>query len=385
MSSNLFYYLAGLGVLVLAALVVHGAWKARMASPRRAEVVQTDAARELREPTMDGAVPVDAGGAASEGLPIGDSGFVADREGSEDVVRTSGEPLSAADEADAAAEPWLVPRRSSARIDALVDAIAVLTLEAPISGEMAIAHLPPSRRAGGKPFLVEGLNADSGLWEPPMAMQRYGEFQAGVLLANRTGALNEIEYSEFVQKVQGFADGLGALPQFPDMLDAVAHARELDTFASQHDAQLAVRLQASVVAWSVGYIHQQAARHGFVAGAVPGRLVYPGAEEGAPPVLVLNFDPQAALAEDPNQAAVRDMTLSFDVPQTEAASNPFASWQKAAQGLATDTEASLVDDNGNPIGNEGFEAIGAELGNLYDALEARGLPAGSMATRRLFS
>ncbi len=45
------------------------------------------------------------------------------------------------------------------------------------------------------------------------------------------------------------------------------------SFAGEHDAQLAVRLQARSVAWSVGYIQQHASRHGFVAGVVPGRLV----------------------------------------------------------------------------------------------------------------
>ncbi|WP_442975535.1 hypothetical protein, partial [Salmonella enterica] len=92
------------------------------------------------------------------------------------------------------------------------------------------------------PLLVEGLNAESGEWETPTTGQRYGEFQAGVQLANRSGPLNEIEYSEFVQKVQAFAEPIGALPDFPDMLDAVGRARELDAFASQHDAQLAMRL-----------------------------------------------------------------------------------------------------------------------------------------------
>jgi hypothetical protein len=62
--------------------------------------------------------------------------------------------------------------------------------------------------------------------------------QAGVQLANRTGPLNEIEYSEFVMKAQAFADALGGTPDFPDMLQEVARARELDQFASQHDAQL---------------------------------------------------------------------------------------------------------------------------------------------------
>ena len=43
-------------------------------------------------------------------------------------------------------------------------------------------------------------------------------------LANRTGALNEIEFSEFVAKVQRFADALGATPDVPDMLQEVARA-----------------------------------------------------------------------------------------------------------------------------------------------------------------
>src|SRR5205085_1906886 len=82
-------------------------------------------------------------------------------------------------------------RRTSLRIDALIDAIASLTLEVPVSGEMVLAHQPPTRRAGSKPFLIEGLNAETGEWEAVLGSQQYSELQAGVQLANRTGALNE--------------------------------------------------------------------------------------------------------------------------------------------------------------------------------------------------
>jgi predicted YcjX-like family ATPase len=67
-------------------------------------------------------------------------------------------------------------------------------------------------------------------------------------------------------------------------------------------------LRANSVAWSVGYLQQCAARHGFVPGAVPGRLVLPSADEGAPPVLVLAFDSQVALSDDPGQAALREVS-----------------------------------------------------------------------------
>ena len=203
--------LAILGALILAAVVAHGAWSARRANPRQPEGV--GAASMRQEPTL---AP----------LPADPSRL--------DDLRPP--PM----------------RKLSARLDPLIDAVAPIILDGPVSGEMALTHLPPSRRAGTKPFLIEGLNADSGDWELAIAGQRYGEFQAGVQMVNRSGALNEIEFSEFVQKIQAFGDGVGGLVEVPDMLDVVGRARELDAFASGHDAQLAVVLRANGAAWSLG-------------------------------------------------------------------------------------------------------------------------------------
>jgi hypothetical protein len=331
-------------VALLVVLAGHGLWSTRRAGPRRA-TPQAAAAADRVEPSL-GALPA----------------------------------------ADAAAAPMLsaAARRSGARIDALIDAIATLALEAPVSGEMLLAHLPTSRRAGGKPFQIEGLNAASGEWEPLSLGQRYGELQAGVQLANRSGALNEIEYSEFVQKLQAMADAIGAVPDFPDMLDVVARARELDAFASPHDATLSVRLRANSVAWSVGYIHQCASRHGFVPGATVGRLVLPAAEEGAPPVLVLGFDAQAALADDPASAPVRELSLTLDVAQTPQEAEPFAAWQQAIRALADEMDASAIDDEGRPLTLQHFATIADELNKLYRGLESHDMAAGTATARRLF-
>lgn len=347
--STLQVWLLLLGVLVVAGVIAHGVWSARRSAVRQVAAEPGEAAA-LREPSLDR--PAD--------------------------------PASA-DPAAVRIEPTLAPRRSGPRLDALIDAIAAITVESPVAGETALIHLPPARRAGTKPMLVEGLNAASGEWEQPVPGQRYGEFQAGVQLANRSGALNEIEYSEFVQKVQAFAEPLAALPDFPDMLDVVARARELDAFAGQHDAQLAMRLVSRGPAWSPGYVQQHGARHGFVTGTLPGRLVLPGGEEGAPPVLTLNFDAQAALADDPSQAALRELTLAFDVPQTSSAAAPFAAWCAAGEALSTELDAALYDDGGQPLHPNSFTAIGEELERLYASLAERDLAAGSAAARRLFS
>ncbi|MBV8123726.1 MAG: cell division protein FtsZ, partial [Paucibacter sp.] len=224
--------LAILGGLVLAGVIAHGAWTARKAGPRRAD--------PQLEPQMSGHEP-DMGEA-------------------KDAVSQDFQEDDAADPLKPSARPQA--RKPSNRVDALIDAIAVISVDAPVSGEMAISHLPGSRRAGSKPFHIEGLNAESGEWELPLKARRYSEFQAGVQMANRSGAMNEIEYSEFVQKVQAFSDGVGGFVQFPDMLEVVAHARELDQFAGDHDAQLAVLLRARNASWTLGFVQQMALRHG---------------------------------------------------------------------------------------------------------------------------
>jgi len=378
--------LAILGVLLLAALAGHALWRARQRGDDRLDRGASSARSvaegdPLREPQFGPLEPI-----AHDGVepvvdaPITPPGPIEVMEPA--MVEATGQTMVQA------IDPTLRPagrRGATARLDGLLDAIATVTVEQPIAGEAAIAHLPATRRAGSKPVLIEGLDAETGTWEMPQPQHRYGEFQAGVQLANRTGALNEIEYSEFVQKVQAFADALGGAADFPDMLDAVARARELDAFANDHDAQLVLQLACGRAAWTLGYVAQHAQRHGFVAGVLPGRLALPSAEDGAPPVLTLLFDPQAALADEPHNATLRDLRLAFDVPQTAQAEQPFAAWCAAGEALALALDASLLDDRGQPLDPAAFATIAGDLEQLYAALAERDLAAGSAAARRLFS
>lgn len=270
-------------------------------------------------------------------------------------------------------------------LDALIDVISTIEADQPVSGDAALAAMPATRRVGTKPFHVEGCSELSGEWEPLTAGRRYSAFQAGVQLANRMGPLNEIEFSEFVVKTQAFADAVGGSPSFSDMLEEVARARELDQFASAHDAQLSVTLMARAAAWSPGYIQQHAARLGFVAGVIPGRMVLPAQVQGLPPVLSLTFDTQAALADDPALSAVRECVLSLDVPQVPRSDQPFDRLQQAAHMLAEQMDGVITDGSGQVLGLDVMQQIGLDLQQLYDALDSRELSAGSPQARRLFS
>lgn len=361
------------GAAVMLALLLHGWWIARRARPR--DVPEASPLRRS-EPGLGLAAGSDADGASAQTI-----------ESVLDLLEPGDQAASATAPHDDTL-PMVTrtrPRRASLRLDPLVDVLATLHLDSPVSGEAALAHLPPSRRAGSKPFAIEGLNTNSGEWESPTPGERYGEFQAGLQLANRSGPLSEIEFSEWVQKVQSFADSLGATPDFPDMLDAVARARELDAFAGQHDAQMAFHLRAKGAAWTLGFVQQAASKLGLVAGSLPGRMVLPAADDGDPPLLWLQVDPAIALAEAGAATPLRDAALMFDVAQTAEALEPFSRLQELGRRMCRELDAELLDEAGRPLGPHAFAAIDQQLSQLYKTLASRDLAAGSVAARRLFS
>lgn len=337
--SNLQIGLAVAGGVVLAAVVAHGAWTSRKNRPKQAELKPARQDPELSDPV----------------------------------------PLTLAD------LNTLSHQDKKMALDSLIDVIATIELDKPVSGETLISCLPLTRRVGSKPFAIEAYNEPSRQWQFPEAGQHYKTLQAGVQLANRSGALNEIEYSEFVVKVQSFSDTVEGAPEFPEMREEVARARELDQFASGHDAQLSFTVRAQQAAWSAGYVQQTAARFGFINGVIPGRMVLPSKRAGKPPLLTLIFDSQAAMAQDPAQTAIRELTLMLDVPQVERSEQPFMRLREVGERLTEEMEGIVTDDSGQALSPQTMDLIGAELEALYNTLEMRDLAAGSAIARRLFS
>jgi len=368
--------LAVIGAIVLVVVVAYNAWNNHRNAPRRARQMAVGGSEPAepvrRDPLLDGALPGAAQGNPDEAAPDWSDLHV-------DPVITVPVPPDVA--------PPLSPPQQQQRgaLDALIDALVPVTADQLVSGDAALAALPATRRVGSKPFAVEGLNEATQQWESPHPGARYRRFQAGVQLANRLGALNEIEFSEFVVKTQAFADAINAVPEFPDMRHEVARARELDQFASAHDAQLSFVLRARQAAWSPGYIQQSAAPQGFVIGAMPGRLVLPVQAPGLPPMLTLGYDAQAAMSDEPERSALREVSLALDVPQVARSEQALARLREVARQLCDAMDGVLCDPNGQPIPAMAMEPIAADLEQLYDQLDEHDLSAGSALARRLFS
>lgn len=383
MSTTLQIGLAATGGVLLAALVAHNAWQARKNRPRQPDPsLGPEGGAHALEPGLTDAVAGTPEGVAA--VPDAQTAVPADS--AVGVAAAVSVPAAEAADDGVPLPVAPVPERRFL-MDALLDAMAPIELDAGavVPAEVALAALPATRRVDNKPFFIEGRNRNTQQWEPLTPGHLYDAFQAGVQLANRTGPLNEIGFSEFTLKAQAFADAVNGTPHFPDMLNEVARARELDQFAGAHDARLTFVLRARGAAWSMGYLQQAAGRQGFVPGVLPGRMVLPASVEGVPPVVSLEFDGRAAMADTIENSAIYEVLLGLEVTHVRQSERPFARMCETALQLASEMEGQIVDGNGYRISTDAMETIDRDLQGLYQTLEQHDFAAGSDLARRLFS
>lgn len=276
---------------------------------------------------------------------------------------------------------------AAAAIDPLIDCIVPMHLERKASGDRILPLTGRLRRAGTKQVHIEGLRVESNAWEAVTAGYQYEDLQVAVQLANRSGPLNALEFSEFVNAVEALAEALDASAELPDMTETVANARELDGFAAGADVQLGVNVISDGAPWSAAYVQTVATQDGLVLSRDGTRFIRyePGADGVQKPLFTLQFGDTNFLRDDLTLNAGRQITLLLDVPQASQAIKPFKTVCEYGYSLAQRMGAQLVDDNMRPLTEASFVAIFTQLEKLYEKLESRGMPAGSPVAQRLFS
>ncbi|KAF1054023.1 MAG: Cell division protein ZipA [Burkholderia gladioli] len=301
------------------------------------------------------------------------------------TVDAHDEPSFAADDA----EPVLpaattISSAPPAIVDRRIDCIVPIRLGGPMPGERLMPAAQRLRRAGSKPVHIEGKPEGSDHWELLQGGVRYyEELRAAAQLANRNGPLNELEFSEFVSGVGQFADAIDGGAEFPDMLETVQMARELDGFAAQCDAQLSINVMSDGAPWSANYVQAVASQDGLLLSRDGTRFVKLDAKQN--PVFMLQFGDTNFLRDDLTYKGGNMITLVLDVPVADEDILPFKLMCDYAKSLSDRIGARVVDDSRRPLPEATLVAIEQQLMKLYGRLEQAGIPAGSPVTRRLFS
>jgi hypothetical protein len=305
----------------------------------------------------------------------------------ESVVHTEGaaaEPVApAVPTAPVAAARPAVSSGPPPVIDERIDCIVELPLANVMAAERLIPLTVRMRRAGSKPVNVEGRADEHSPWELIRTGGRYHQLRMAVQLANRAGALNEVEFSEFSNLVQALADAVDALPELPDMMETVARGRELDSFAAQCDAQLSVNVLSDGAPWSANYVQAVATQDGLLLSRDGMRFVKLDSRQN--PVFMLQFGDTNFLRDDLTYKGGDLITMLLDVPVADEDLLPFRLMCDYARSIGQRIGGRVVDDQRRPLSDAALQNVDKQLLKLYERLEARGLPAGSPVTRRLFS
>lgn len=285
----------------------------------------------------------------------------------------------AAAAADAAApEAAPAPAAAPARelpVDEIVDCMIPVALENPVRGEKILPALKNLRHVGNKPVHFVGFDGERG-WEPVAHGGAYSELQAGVQLANRSGALNELEYSELVMRLRQFADGLGAELDVPDMSKVMTAARALHQFVDEYSAQLSVNVRSNGAPWALNTLLAALERQGFDL-RPEGRLVMPDGDGG----VLFSLSTNVTLAAE----TTSQLTLLLDVPCVTPARDGYGAMMACAKSIAARLDGSVVDDSGQALSDENLAEIASQVDAFYRNMETAGIPAGSTRALRLFS
>lgn len=260
-------------------------------------------------------------------------------------------------------------------IDELIDCAIPLILEAPVRGEKVLPKLQTLRHVGNKPVHFVGQSND-GDWEMVAHGGTYFRLIAGVQLANRSNALNELEFSELIMRLRQVCDEIDAEPEVPDMTDVMANARALHQFVAEYDAQLSVNVQSKGNAWAINTLLAALERQGFDL-RPDGRLVMPDGEGG----ILFSLSTNVTLAAETTSR----LTLLLDVPRVARERDGFGAMIACARMLAARLDGVVVDDGNQPLSDVALAEIAEQVNAFYGQMEAANIPAGSGRAQRLFS
>ncbi|MBU6271022.1 MAG: hypothetical protein KGQ67_06945 [Betaproteobacteria bacterium] len=339
-------------VLGVAAVLGYNAWQSRRRGARL---------REVATPAPSAAAS-GAGGRTEPSLGMAD----------DPAQAAPGEPPRIEDAVGAAPVASLI---TGVCLSPLTDCLVEFDLPEPVSAERLLSGPAALRRVGGKPVALEGCAASAdeqpdAVWEPLAPGQRLSRLRVGVLLANRNGALNAMEFSEFVAAVQALADRLGLLADIPDMTAVLQRARALDETCAALDAMVGVNVLApqalgladlARLAQEAGCVERGNNRHVCLGPA--GEVLF-----------------SVSLGDAPDR-----ISLLIDVPRAPLAAEPWARLLDCARHCALRLDGRLVDDQGRALTQAVLLRIGEQLAARQQALVDAGLSPGSPLALRVFN
>ncbi|MGB6106056.1 MAG: cell division protein ZipA C-terminal FtsZ-binding domain-containing protein [Pusillimonas sp.] len=233
-------------------------------------------------------------------------------------------------------------------------------------------------KAGNKPVRVFAEREGGGHRARLRPGEAYVSMQLAVLLANRSGPLTDIEWSQLWTAAQGLAERFDGAIEAPEQAQVLTYAAELDQMCAALDAQVGLTLRPQDIL-TVSEISGVLEQVGFLP---YGRQLAWMSDTGLPRFTAL-LDGVPAL--DAQSSGVSRVDLLLDLPNSPADEQAFSRMASVGRDLARRLKAELLDDQGHPVSDSADQAIDQQLLELYGKLGQAGFEAGAERTVRVFS
>jgi len=241
-------------------------------------------------------------------------------------------------------------------------------------------------RSMGKTIRWLGLPVGSTEWEDvqPWRDVHYQQVVITLQLADRNGAVQEEQLMGLCGLLQTVSQAHGLRIACDDVIAALDRAQAIDRFCVDVD----VLIGLNVVARGEGTVNltrivQEAESSSMVLGADGAFQLLDS--RGEPLYALCNHDAEPFSATAIEGQTSQGVTLQFDVPRVPDGLKVFDGMVAFGRKLANEVGGILVDDNLRPLTESGIEKIRSQLTQIYERMEARGVPSGSRRALRLFS
>ncbi len=272
---------------------------------------------------------------------------------------------------------------ASGVLDPRIDFIAILETDAAVPGGAVSTAIVDSLAKPAKAIGWECYNRQTASWEPLAATGEYETLRAGLQLADRKGAANQQDLTDFSAMAQAVAEAIGGRCTLGATAEALQRAQQLDALCADVDVQIGLNLITRGGPVPGTRIRALAEVHGLVLER-DGRF-HRRDDTGLELYTLCNMEPAAFSAEGMKELATKGLTLLFDVARVPGGIVTFDRFVEFTRALAEALSAGIVDDNRQPLDDAGLGKIRAQLQALYASMEQQGIPAGSPLALRLFS
>jgi hypothetical protein len=262
--------------------------------------------------------------------------------------------------------------------DPACEVVIEISFAEPVRGADLAQVVQSMRSAGRKPMRVFGQTDGQRHRARLRGDEQYSALQVAVLLANRTGPLTAIEWSQAWARVQDLGERFEGSIEGPDQQAVLEQAARLDDTCAALDTQVGLTLllgaaqpaaEVLAVARDLGFVHDGP------------RLAWMS-DEGLARFTLTRGD---GVAFDAGMGGLERLDLLLDVPCSPPDQHAFGRMVDVGRQLAQRLRAEMVDDQGKPLADASIEVIDERLQTLFTQLEQAGLRAGSERALRVFS